>query len=121
MEMRFWSRPTARLLPGQVKKAVVGQFRIDEIAADKLRCVGKSGQLPRRRVRYIRLYDPKLVSHDAGNKVGYDELPLSPDQKALHSKGTLKRTVWSISRTSDLPQSVRNTEQSSTQQDLIRS
>ena len=60
---------------GQVKKAVVSQSRIDEIAADKLRCVGKSGQLAGRRVRYIRLYDPELVSHDAGKKVGYDELP----------------------------------------------
>ena len=91
MDWRFWSKTAPRLLPLAVKKAAVSQFHIDEAAADKLRCVGKSGEFAGRRVRHIRLYDPESVSNNAGNSVGYAELDTRADRKALKFEGHIEK------------------------------
>jgi hypothetical protein len=72
----------------------------DEAAADNLRCVGKSGELAGRRVRYIRLYDPESISNNGGNSVGYAELDTSADRKALKFQGHIEKdgTVYLADR-----------------------
>ncbi|MBC8280739.1 MAG: hypothetical protein H8E48_08140 [Chloroflexi bacterium] len=80
----------SRVLSNKVRETLVEQFHLDPQTLDKLRCVHKSGQFVGRRVRYIRLHDPDLVSHDAGTTVRYDELQLSAYRKALRFEGHIE-------------------------------
>lgn len=53
-------------LPVTVKSTLMSQFHLNSQSVDKMRFLGQVGRLADKQVRFIRIFDPALISRGSG-------------------------------------------------------
>ncbi len=62
MDWQFWKRSSGGV-SDSVRKALVGQYKLDEGLISRLRGVEKGGHYAGRVVRHVRVFDPTLLGN----------------------------------------------------------
>jgi hypothetical protein len=91
MQWRFWQKPGPQELPITIKNTLMSQFSLTSQSVDQMRFLGQHGRCSGRPVRFVRIFDPALISGGAANaKYHAFQLEASGDRKALVFEGHIE-------------------------------
>jgi len=90
MQWQIWQRSGPQELSGKVRHTLLSQFSMDSPTAARLRFLQKSGRFARRRVKFIRIFDPALIVSSQVAGLKYDDLAATAHCKALLFNGHIE-------------------------------
>ena len=91
MFRNLWHNSTPRELPKDVRAALASKFRLEEETLSRLRVLEKSGKYAGRRVRFIRIIDPTLLTREAASQLRYNTLDNGECRKAILFDGHIEK------------------------------
>lgn len=91
MFRNLWHNSAPRELPKDVRAALASKFLLEDETLSRLRAVEKSGKYAGRRVCFIRIIDPTLLTKEADAQVRYSTLDDAKYSKAILFDGHIEK------------------------------
>ncbi|MDA1271981.1 MAG: hypothetical protein O3A93_12110 [Chloroflexi bacterium] len=90
MNLLFWTGSKSQELTQAVRANLESEFKVGPESLAKLSSLEKNGKFAGRKVRFIRIFDPALISNSDGSKLKYQDFQETEDREALRFEGHIE-------------------------------